>query len=254
MKTKKNVIIAGGTSGIGLAIAKRLSCDSSINVCIVGKSNSKLQKIAAEIGCLTYRLNLTEYNEIKKFAQWVKNNFAHLDCIISSVGTYLDGELDLTNPSDLVKTIEVNFTGNVLLFKFLIPILKQQKNSQIIYINSGMGLKPHPGKSVYSASKWAMTGLMKSLELELARYGIRVTSLYPNKTKTDIFSKAQIDMDESNALDATEIARTVEFILKLDNETVISDLSIKQVRHSAKAKFKKIKYKDTFVLERVNSV
>jgi short-subunit dehydrogenase len=246
---KKNIFVVGGTSGIGLEIVRKLAHNSQYNVCATGRSQEKLKRLSVELGCETYKLDITNVEEIQGFGKWLHSHYKTVDAVISSVGSFIQGELDLTETSDISKIIAVNFTGNVLLFKVCIPLLKRQ-SSHLIYINSGMGIKPHEGISLYSATKWAMTGMMRSLELELARYGIKVTSIFPNKTKTDLFQKAGIEVDFSNALDASEIARVVEFILGSHEDTLVSEVVVRHVRHSAQAQFEKRKHKETFVLER----
>lgn len=245
---KKNIFILGGNSGIGLEISQLLSQNPRYRLFVLGQSSSKLKIIKTKLNVETYQIDIRKITQINKLTRWIKNKKLSVDVLISTAGIFSEKELDLENEETIMNIIDINFKGNALLFKAFIPLLKDRENSHLIYINSGMGLKPNPGKAIYAASKWAMAGLMQSLEMELSRYGIKVTSLYPNKTKTAIFRDKNKDL--SNALEPSEIAKVINFILDLDPHTVISDITMKHLNHSTNAIFKKKKIANTFILER----
>ena len=243
----KNIFILGGNSGIGKRITELLVRNPDHKVFVLGRSEEKLRKLSKELHVETFKVDITKKKDIYKLIQWISKSKISVDVLISTAGIFTKKELDLENVDTIEDIIDINFKGNTLLFKAFIPLLKKVKYSHLIYINSGMGLKPNAEKAIYSASKWAMTGLMNSLEKELSRYKIKVTSIYPNKTNTFIFNE---EIDMSNAIEPTEIAKIVQFILGLDPKTVITNISLKHIDHSSKAVFEKKAYDTTYILER----
>jgi len=113
--------------------------------------------------------------------------------------------------------------------KAVVPAMKQQKSGLIININSQGGLYAKAERSVYTASKWAVTGFTKAMQPELAPFGIAVTGIYPGMLKTDMFNKMGIDKDMSKGLDTKEVAKTVEFLLSFDTPTTFPEIGIKHI-------------------------
>lgn len=113
--------------------------------------------------------------------------------------------------------------------KAVIPSMKQQKSGLIININSQGGFYAKAERSVYTATKWGVTGFTKAMQPELAKYGIGVTGLYPGMMQTEMFSKMGIEKDMSKGLDTEEVARTIEFILSFGKPTLFPEIGIKHI-------------------------
>jgi short-subunit dehydrogenase len=105
----------------------------------------------------------------------------------------------------------------------------KKKKGEIINIVSLAGLNPKALRTVYNASKWAMTGFTKSLALELEPEGIKVTGIYPGFMDTDLFKEYPNARDPDKGLELDEVAETVEFVLSRKPKTHILSVELKNI-------------------------
>lgn len=141
----------------------------------------------------------------------------------------MQGELETNTPEEIKKLIEVNTVGTILFSRSVIPIMKAQKSGWIINVISQAGLYGKAERSVYNASKWAVTGFTKSLELELSKYNIKVVGVYPGMMKTHIFENAGIKKDTTNGLETSEVAKIIEFMLSFDSSLTFPEIGFKNI-------------------------
>ena len=109
--------------------------------------------------------------------------------------------------------------------------MKQNKNGLIININSQAGINHKAERVVYNATKWGVTGFSKSLQDEVAKYGIRVTNVMPGMMKTDMFSKMNIEKNMANGVDTKEVARLIQFIIDTPSDVMIPEVGIKNINN-----------------------
>ena len=219
----KTIVITGGSDGLGKTIATKLAPNN--NVIILSPNKDKLQVVADEVGC-EYRIcDVRDYTQVEKVIQGI----GHIDCLVNNAGLWIQGELDQDDPTRIHEVIEVNLLGVINMTKAVIPAMKRQESGLIININSQAGFYAKAERAVYNATKWGVTGFTKSIQPELAKYGIGVTGLYPGMLKTEMFSKMNIEKDMNKALDTEEVAKTIEFLLTFDNPTVFPEIGIKHI-------------------------
>lgn len=225
MVDKKIVLITGGSDGLGKAIAKRLS--PKYQVVILSPSAEKLKITAEEIGCDYMVADVSHYMGMVKSVAKLISKYRRLDCLINNAGLWIEGELENNDFERIEKVIKVNNLGVIFTSKAVIPHMKKQKSGLIININSQGGFYAKSERAVYSATKWGITGFTKSLQPELARYGIGVTGIYPGGMKTKMFEKAGAKKDSKDLLEPDEVAKVIEFLLSLDPTTVLPEIGIK---------------------------
>ena len=107
--------------------------------------------------------------------------------------------------------------------------MKTRKSGLIVNIISQAGLYGKAERSVYTASKWAVTGFTKSLALELATFNIAVTGFYPGMMKTGIFAKVGSQKEFTKALEPEAVARAVAFVVETDAPMMFPEVGIKHV-------------------------
>jgi NADP-dependent 3-hydroxy acid dehydrogenase YdfG len=224
---QKVIVISGGSGGLGKEIAKELAEDNK--VIILSPSKEKLREASKEIGCDYYLCDVSSFNSCKSALNDIAQKNDRVDCIINGAGLWIEGELDENMDDDIKRVIDVNLTGSMNLTKSAIPQMKRQKGGTIIFINSQAGLYAKEKRSVYNATKWGLDGFAKSLQPELARYGVRVTSIYPGKLRTRMFEKVGIHKDMKDALNPQEVAKAIRFVLSLKEDTVVPELGIKYI-------------------------
>ncbi len=225
MQAKKVVLITGGSDGLGKTIAEKLVL--SQQVVILSPSQEKIKSVAAKIKCDYAVADVTEYASLQKSVAKIIAKYGRIDCLINCAGLWIQGELDDNDPQLVEKVLKVNTLGLVLATKAVIGQMKKQKSGLIININSQSGLNSRAERSVYAASKWAVTGFTRSLQPELAKYGIGVTGILPGGLKTTMFEKAGYPKDQANFLDPHEVAGLVEYLLTLSSTTVVPEVGIK---------------------------
>jgi len=226
---KKVVLISGGSDGLGKTIAKELSKD--YQVVILSPTENKLKKTAGEIRVDYVVADVSDYKNLEKAIKQITSKYERIDCLINCAGLWIQGELDDNNAEDIKRVLEVNNLGVVFLSKAVIPQMKKQKQGQIININSQAGLYAKTERSVYNAAKWGVTGFTKSLQEELAKYGISVTGIYPGKMNTKMFEKMGIVKDMGDALDPIEVARVVKFLLETNKSVNFPEIGIKNLSY-----------------------
>jgi len=223
----KTILITGGSEGLGLALATRLSKDN--NVVILSLDENKLKKISQELNCTSVTADVSNWDQVNDAVSKIIKRFGQIDVLINNAGVYINGPLNENDISKIKNVIDVNVLGLIQTTKAVVFYMKKKKSGVIINISSQSGLKSAPNKSVYRASKWAVTGFTKCIQEELAPFGIRVTGIYPGLLKTSFFTKADPGRSLENALDTDEVAKTIEFILNSKDKTLFSEIGLKHL-------------------------
>ena len=226
---KKTILITGGSDGLGKTLAEYLSKEN--NVIIIATNEEKLKKVAENNNC-TYKVcDVSDYKLVENTINEIIEEHNKIDVLINNAGLWIQEELDI-NDSDRIKSvIEVNLLGTINVSKAVIPNMKQNKDGVIININSQAGINHKAERTVYNASKWGVTGFTKSLQDELAKYGIRVTDVLPGMLRTDMFNKLNITKNMENGLDTKEVARLIQFIIDTPSNVMIPEVGIKNINN-----------------------
>lgn len=227
---KKVIIISGGSDGLGRRIASVLA--PRHHVLIVSARREKLEKVAQSLGCDYATCDVRDSAAVMQVVEGAYRKYGRIDCLINSAGIWIEGKLEENDPEKIRETLEVNTLGVILLTRAVVPFMKKQAHGLILNINSQNGLQGRSERSVYSASKWAITGFTKSLQLELAKHGITVTGIYPGKMKTKLFEKAGVQKDMSDGLEPDVVAKIVEFVVSLDSTVMLTELGVKHIGHA----------------------
>jgi len=237
----KTILITGGGEGLGKTIAKRLvnperkglSDGASQNkVIIVGIKPEVMESAAKELGCEYKICDISDVEQVKKTIVEIETEFSQIDLLINNAGIWIQGLLEESDDARTKEVFEVNCLGAIYMTKYALPAMKKRNEGTIMNIVSQAGISAKPERSVYNASKWAMTGFTKCLQEELDDTNIRVMGFYPSFMKTTLFKNADISRDDfDKALDPDELAKTIEFILTLDPTTSITELGIRNIKY-----------------------
>ena len=226
---KKTIVITGGSDGLGKTLAESLSKEN--NVIILATNEDKLKLVANDNSCKYKVCDVSDYTEVEKTITEIITENNKIDVLVNNAGLWIQEELD-TNDSDRIKSvIEVNLLGTINVSKAVIPSMKENKDGLIININSQAGINHKAERVVYNASKWGVTGFSKSLQDEIAKYGIRVTDVLPGMMKTDMFNKMNITKNMANGLDTKEVARLIQFIVDTPSDVMIPEVGIKNINN-----------------------
>lgn len=183
-------IVTGGASGIGRALSQRLG-KLGANVTVVDLQTELAESVADGIkaaGGLAQAatLDITNFEATEALYKGVAARSGRLDFVFNNAGIWMMGNVDAFSLEDWNRLINVNLRGAIHGTKAAYDIMTKQKSGHIINTASVAGLIPDPGCTAYAATKHAIVGLCKSLRVEAARNGIKVSALCPGVVQTPL--------------------------------------------------------------------
>ncbi|MDQ6598786.1 SDR family NAD(P)-dependent oxidoreductase [Bacillus salipaludis] len=175
----KNILITGGSKGIGKAIAKAFVAEGA-NVAITARGLDALEKTKEEIGgsITIFQADLTNADERIKLIHDFVEQFGTIDVLINNAGGSNGGKATETEMDLFYKAMELNYFSAIHLSKLAVEQMKKQRSGSIINITSIYG-RESGGKVTYNNAKSALISFTKSLADEVITYGIRVNSIAP---------------------------------------------------------------------------
>src|SRR5580700_1711893 len=215
----KVVIVTGVSDGIGRALIGLL-IEAGAKVATCGRQHDKLYALQLEFSQFmlhTMVCDVSNEEECKRFIHSTVETFGTIDILINNAGISMRSLFDDTDTDVIRRLMDVNFMGAVYCTKAALPYIIEQKGT-IVGISSTAGYRGLPGRSGYSASKFALQGWLESLRTELLKTGINVMWVSPGFTASNIRhaalnGKAELQgsspLDESKLMTAEECARHI---------------------------------------------
>ena len=185
---KRTVLITGGTSGIGLELAKQL-LERGNAVIVTGRDPGRIEAVRHALpGVEAWPSDVSDPAAIAELHAQVIARFPALDTVINNAGIMRNLNLNLRRGlDDVTREIEINFSGPVRMVQQFLPHLKTCENALIVNVSSGLAFIPLPLSPVYSATKAAMHSFSQSLRAQLAGSSVRVVELAPPGVETPLF-------------------------------------------------------------------
>lgn len=185
-----NALVTGGASGIGRALCERLAALGAL-VTIVDLQADLAEEVAAAIrasggDARSEALDITDYAATEDLYQRVAERTGRLDYVFNNAGIWMMGDTQAFSLDDWNRLIDVNLRGTIHGTRAAYGLMIKQKSGHIINTASVAGLTPDPGCTAYAATKHAIVGLCKSLRVEAARHGVRVSALCPGVVETPL--------------------------------------------------------------------
>lgn len=218
----KTIVITGGSDGLGKALAEQLS--QNHKVIILARNEQAMKAIAAQTGCTYFVCDVRDATQVAHTFQQIN----HVDVLVNNAGITVNGALTDTADSAIANVITTNTIGGIYVAKAALRIMKQQKSGLIINVVSQSGLSTKSNRSIYNASKWAMTGFTKALQEEVAPYGIRVTGFYPGTIFTNLFAKSGLQI-RTTALTTSQVVKSLEFVIDSDDTLLFPEIGVRHI-------------------------
>lgn len=217
------ILITGGGSGIGLALAEEFKKLGN-TVIIANRSSAKLEQ-AAKLGYKTYQMDMADRSSIESQAKKILSDFPDLNGVIHSAGIMKTESL-LSAPSAEIQneTIAINLLGPMALNNLLIPDFRK-KDSFIMTVSSGLAFIPLAMYPAYCASKAAIHSYSESLRYQLKDTSIQVVELAPPYVQTELTGKDQAS--DPMAMPLADFISEVMQILKENPE--VQEVLVKNV-------------------------
>ncbi len=217
----KRILVTGATKGIGRKIFEEMLSVGEVYVIARNRELLEELKILGAKDTLRCDLN-SDLNAAKEFIEKYKINV-----LVNNAGIYNYSELDEENIETIKDIINVNVNAPIILSKYVLKNMKNEKWGRIVNIGSISGVMGEASASVYSASKAALIGFSKALALETAQYNITVNTINPGWVDTDLgnnsiedseFSKEEIldTIPQKRFVDPVEIARLIKYLISDD--------------------------------------
>jgi uncharacterized oxidoreductase len=185
---ERTVLITGGTSGIGLELARELH-ERGNTVIVTGREQDKLDAVTrSHPGIRTFMSDVSDPSAIVSLHESVLLHFPTLDTLINNAG--IMRSLNLNKPRDLLdvsREIDVNLSGPVRMIQQFLPHLKTRRGALIVNVSSGLAFVPLPISPVYCATKAALHSFTQSLRVQLEGSGVSVVELAPPAVETALF-------------------------------------------------------------------
>jgi 3-oxoacyl-[acyl-carrier protein] reductase len=219
----RNVLVTGGSRGIGLVIAKRLA-DAGFNVISVARRESEELRSAigaAKQGNLHFRpCDLSAIDGLPAFVKSLRDEFGPIYGLVNNAGIGTEGLLATMHNSDIEALVRLNVLSPVILTKYIVRHMMADREGRIVNISSIIASTGYNGLSVYGATKAAATGFTRSLAREVGKLGITVNAIAPGFIDTELTQnlggEGRDKIAKRSALrrlpEADDVARMVEYL------------------------------------------
>jgi NAD(P)-dependent dehydrogenase (short-subunit alcohol dehydrogenase family) len=218
-------LVTGGSSGIGLAIARMLR-DEGFELTLVSRRPERVEAAAAELGAAAVAANMADADDCERVVAEHRDRFGRLDVLVNSAGIGIGGRVEDLPVKSLDLQLGVNLRGLFLVTQAAIPLLRDSKG-WIVNLASIAGTLPTPGLAAYGATKAAVIALTRSLNEELDADGVRAIALCPGFVDTPMAQWSGIEPAEM--IRPEDCAEVVRMCLRLSPHARIPQVVIERM-------------------------
>ncbi|RZN62657.1 MAG: short-chain dehydrogenase [Thermoproteota archaeon] len=182
--SNKVALVTGGSSGIGRAIALKLSqAGAKVAILDIKECEDLLDEIGRDKARF-YRCDVTSAEEVKETVNRVYEDFGRIDIVVNAAGIIIRKDAVETSEEEWDRVLNVNLKGPFLVSKYSIPYMIRGGGGSIVNIASGWGLKGGPKAAAYCASKGGLVNMTRAMAIDHGRNGIRVNCVAPGDVDT----------------------------------------------------------------------
>lgn len=228
----RNIVISGASKGIGKAIAEKFAIEKN-NVFICSRNEKILTNTTNEINkkygdqVQSFAANLTQKNDVLKFADWILDKCEAVDVLINNAGDFIPGSIYNEEEGTLEKMINVNLFSAYHLTRALLPTMMKKKSGHIFNMSSIASLSAYHNGGSYSISKYALTGFSKNLREEMKSFNIKVTTVYPGAVYTSSWEDAGVL--PQRIMEADDIVNMIYAASLLSPQACVEDIVIRPI-------------------------
>lgn len=227
----KVVVVTGGTEGIGKALVVSL-IEQGAKVATCGRNHDKLYRLQTEFPSANLHTMVTDVsseNDCRRFMESTIKVFGGIDILINNAGLSMRALIKETGIEVIKKVMDINFYGTVYCTKYALNSIIERKGT-IVGVSSIAGYRGLPGRSGYSASKFAVQGWLEAIKTELMADGVHVMWVCPGFTTSNIRNAAlnkdggehgSTPMDEGKMMSAEECAKHVLNAIRKKKRTLV---------------------------------
>ncbi|ULW35272.1 SDR family oxidoreductase [Staphylococcus aureus] len=227
--TDKIAVVTGAGSGIGEAIATLLH-EEGVKVILAGRNKDKLQNVANQLAQDSVKVvptDVTKKEEVDELIKIAQQTFGGLDIVINSAGQMLSSKITDYQVDEWDSMIDVNIKGTLYTAQAALPTMLEQSSGHLINIASISGFEVTKSSTIYSATKAAVHTITQGLEKELAKTGVKVTSISPGMVDTGI--TAAYNPTDRKKLEPQDIAEAVLYALTQPKHVNVNEITVRPV-------------------------
>ncbi len=227
--TDKIAVVTGAGSGIGEAIATLLH-EEGAKVVLAGRNKDKLQNVANQLAQDSVKVvptDVTKKEEVDELIKIAQQTFGGLDIVINSAGQMLSSKITDYQVDEWDSMIDVNIKGTLYTAQAALPTMLEQSSGHLINIASISGFEVTKSSTIYSATKAAVHTITQGLEKELAKTGVKVTSISSGMVDTAI--TAAYNPSDRKKLDPQDIAEAVLYALTQPSHVNVNEITVRPV-------------------------
>lgn len=227
--TDKVAVVTGAGSGIGEAIATLLH-EEGVKVILACRNKDKLQNVANQLAQDSVKVvptDVTKKEEVDELIKIAQQTFGGLDIVINSAGQMLSSKITDYQVDEWDSMIDVNIKGTLYTAQAALPTMLEQSSGHLINIASISGFEVTKSSTIYSATKAAVHTNTQGLEKELAKTGVKVTSISPGMVDTAI--TAAYNPTDRKKLEPQDIAEAVLYALTQPKHVNVNEITVRPV-------------------------
>lgn len=183
----RNVIVTGGTRGLGLGIVRKLAAEGYLAIAVARKISAELAaEIEKEQSCRFIPFDLSETEKIPEFVRDLHREYGPIHGLVNNAASGSDGSLAMMSNGQIESMLRLNSLSPILLTKYVVRRMMADGGGRIVNVASIVAFTGYSGLSVYAATKSASIGFTRSLAREVGRLGINVNAVAPGFMDTEM--------------------------------------------------------------------
>ena len=193
--SNKTAVITGCNKGIGKSILEEFSKNGANIFACVRKLDNEFNLLIEELKkkyknkIFPIEINLSEENSVKEGAKKILLSELNIDILINNAASISSSIFQMTSTTKYKELFDINFHSQVLLTQFMLKSMIKNKKGNIVFISSTSGIDGNEGRSAYVSTKAAIIGQAKVISREVGRHNIKVNTIAPGLTDTDMMQK-----------------------------------------------------------------
>lgn len=184
------IIVTGGASGLGRAIAEHCAA-AGARIAVTSRASGRARDAAAKLDgpALGLRLDKPTSHAVHEVIAHVLEQWGRVDGLVNNSGAAIDHYITRVSDADWEASLEANLTGAFRLLRGVVPVMKAAGTGSVVNMISWSGLRGNSGQSAYAAAKAGLVGLTRTAAKELGQFGIRVNAVAPSVYPTGMTSR-----------------------------------------------------------------
>jgi len=236
--TGRVAVVTGASSGIGAAVARALAREG-VHVAMAARRTDALEALKKDllrekVKIIVHGTDVTNKSEVESLMRETTQQLGPIDILVSCAGVMYYTMMANAQTDEWERTVDVNCKGLLHCLAPLVPSMLARRSGHIVAISSDAGRKVFPGLGVYSASKFFVEATLQSLRLETAESGLRVTSIQPGNTATDLLGmstdreaiKKYGEPTGAKVLSPDEVAEAIVYALRQPDHVAVNEVLI----------------------------